>query len=132
MSKAEIQELLGPPNAMGGTSRKYPQPSILLYGTVELWFRQERPQDLTGLWWEAGYKGEFRMSPVCEIQDWVFTPEWTFEQVKDYVNKLALPREYRDQPGDSNAAPLIALENGVTISFENGRLYGLHGQCCTQ
>ncbi len=115
------------PDATGCTSRKYPQPSIFLYGTMELWFRQERPQDLTGFWWEAGDKGEFRMAPVCEIQDWVFTPEWTFDKVEDYLNKLALPHEYRDPPGDSDAAPTIALESGITISFESGRLYGVHG-----
>jgi hypothetical protein len=67
------------------------------------------------------------MSPVCEIQDWVLTPEWTFEQVEDYLNKLALPREFRDPPGDRDADPLIALENSITISFGSGRLYGLRG-----
>ncbi len=41
MSKEEVQTLLGLPDDTGNTSRKYPQPSIFLYGTVELWFRQQ-------------------------------------------------------------------------------------------
>jgi hypothetical protein len=128
MSKEEVRAILGPPDAMGGTSRKYPEPSLFLYGTVELWFRQQRPHDLTGFWWEAGEKGEFRLSPVCIILDWEFTPDWTFAMVEDYLNDLGLAREYRDPPvcnGDST--PWITLETGITISFHGGRLYGIHG-----
>lgn len=126
MSKAEVEAILGPPDDVGGGSRKYPQPSILLYGTVEIWFRQPPPRDLTGIWWEAGERGAFRLTPACTIQDWAFTPEWTFERVEAYLNELELAREYRDPPSpDEDATPWIALESGVNLSFNGGRLYGV-------
>jgi hypothetical protein len=40
MTKADVRELLGPPDAWGNTSRKYRDPSIWLYGAVEFWFQQ--------------------------------------------------------------------------------------------
>jgi hypothetical protein len=38
MSRQEVLALLGPPDDVGGTSRKYREPSILKYGRVELHF----------------------------------------------------------------------------------------------
>jgi hypothetical protein len=38
MTKADVRNLLGPPDAWGGTSRKYKEPCIWLYGKVEFWF----------------------------------------------------------------------------------------------
>jgi hypothetical protein len=42
MTKAEVRELLGPPEAWGCTSRRYREPSIWKYGDVEFWFEQRR------------------------------------------------------------------------------------------
>ncbi len=38
MTKADVRNLLGPPDAWGGTSRKYKEPCIWLYGKVEFFF----------------------------------------------------------------------------------------------
>src|SRR5258708_5678349 len=38
MSRAQIQEAVGPPDYVGGTTRKYRQPSIWSYGNIELHF----------------------------------------------------------------------------------------------
>lgn len=128
MSKEQVQEILGPPDITGGTSRKYRQSSIFLYGTVELWFRQVFPQDLTGFWWEAGEKGVFHLTTACEIADWAFTPTWTFEQVNDYLNNLAVEYQYHDPPASNeDSTPWITLANGISISFVQGSLYGIKG-----
>lgn len=124
MSKEEIRELLGEPNATGGESRRYPYPSLLLYGTVELNFEQKQPWGLTSLWWEAGEKGAFQISPACEILDWAFTPAWSFAQVDAYLEELALPRTYPAAPGEEMMAGIV-LESGVRISFREGKLYGI-------
>jgi hypothetical protein len=42
MTKAEVRELLGPPDDWGGTSRRRREPSIWKYGEVELWFETGR------------------------------------------------------------------------------------------
>lgn len=87
MSKAEVQALLGAPDDTGGESRRYPRPSIFLYGTVEIYFQQQPPGDLTGLGWDAGAKGRFHLTEDCAILDWEFTPEWTLAQVQDYLRE---------------------------------------------
>lgn len=38
MTRAEVIEALGPPDDVGGTSRKYRTPSIFKYGEIELHF----------------------------------------------------------------------------------------------
>ncbi len=126
MSKTEVRALLGEPDAVGGESRKYRKPSIFLYGTAELHFDQQAPHCLTSFWWEAGEKGEFRLSPVCEILDWAFTPDWTFAQVDDYLDAHDLLREYPESPSyDETMSSLIVRESGVRISFHDGKLYGI-------
>ncbi|HEY8505168.1 MAG TPA: hypothetical protein VIL46_11345 [Gemmataceae bacterium] len=40
MTKAEIRELLGPPDQWGNTSRKHREPSIWMYGRTEFWFER--------------------------------------------------------------------------------------------
>jgi hypothetical protein len=130
MSQDEVRALLGEPDAAGNTSRRYPRPSLFLYGTVELNFRQQAPHELVSLWWEAGEKGTFRLTPACEIVDWAFTPDWTFAQVEDYLHERGLTFGYADPPRaardeDSPAVPNLTLPSGVRINFANGRLYGV-------
>jgi hypothetical protein len=38
MSRQEVISVVGPPDDVGGTSRKYRQPSIFKYGRIELHF----------------------------------------------------------------------------------------------
>lgn len=42
MTRKQLIEVLGEPDAKGGMSRKYPEPSVYLYGDVEFWFLQEK------------------------------------------------------------------------------------------
>lgn len=39
-SREEVQAALGPPDDVGGASRKHPSPAIWKYGAVELHFEQ--------------------------------------------------------------------------------------------
>jgi hypothetical protein len=39
ITREQLVELLGPPDATGGTSRKYPTPSIYKYGVMEYHFQ---------------------------------------------------------------------------------------------
>jgi hypothetical protein len=127
MSQDEVRALLGEPDATGGASRKYPRPCIFLYGTVELWFGQAPPRGLTGVWWEPGEKGAFRLTPATRIADWAFTPDWTFGQVVDHLRQRGLTFVTRDAPSPG-CPPCLVLASGVEVFFgESGRLYGLSG-----
>jgi hypothetical protein len=45
MSREEVRNALGEPDAVGGTSRKYHIPAIYKYGQVELHFSNSRYDD---------------------------------------------------------------------------------------
>lgn len=127
MSKAEVQALLGAPDDTGGESRRYPPPSIFLYGTVEIYFQQQPPGDLTGLWWDAGAKGAFRLTQNCVLVDWAFTPEWTLYQVQDYLRERDIPFECHKIPSPDLESLSLILHSGVRISFQGELLYGVSG-----
>jgi hypothetical protein len=125
-SPGEVVAALGEPDAVGGTSGNHRSPSIFLYGTVELWFDRRPPFGLTGVWWEPGETREFRFSYRCDIADWAFGPLWARSRVEKYLEDAGIA--FADSPGapDSISDRVIALANGVRLSFDDGLLYGLH------
>ena len=52
MTHEEVRTILGEPNDMGGTSRKYRIPCIWKYGDIELFFSRET-HTLTTFYWEG-------------------------------------------------------------------------------
>lgn len=66
LTRAEVKELLGEPAAMGGTSRRYPTPSIFKYGRVELWFGPRAQDGLTAIFQESGREEEPVYLPLPE------------------------------------------------------------------
>jgi hypothetical protein len=56
MTRSEVIAVLGKPQAEGGTSRKYPTPSIFKYGDIELHFQPWKDGVLCVIWDEANEK----------------------------------------------------------------------------
>ncbi|WP_166831787.1 hypothetical protein [Thalassoroseus pseudoceratinae] len=56
MTRDQVIEALGEPDAMGNTSRKYKTPSIFKYGDTELWFEPWKTGTLHGIWDEKNEK----------------------------------------------------------------------------
>ena len=52
MSREEVIAALGPPDDVGGTSRKYKTPSIYKYGQIELFFEPSKTGRLTMVYTE--------------------------------------------------------------------------------
>jgi hypothetical protein len=125
MSGQEVRSLLGEPDGMGNTSRKYRRPNIYLYGTVEFWFQRQAPYGLYSVFWESGDKGAFRLPETCVVEDWDFTPALHFEQVEDYLNEQGYRFEYVDC-WDDPRPPDLLLPSGVQITFDDeGRLFAV-------
>ncbi len=61
MTADEVRDLLGTPDDVGGTSRRYPRPSIYVYGSTKLFFSRSRPARCHSLWWYA-HRGVFRLA----------------------------------------------------------------------
>lgn len=122
MTKNEVQALLGEPDYWGGGSRRYKEPNIWVYGTVELYFNDERPRRFTGWLWEAWDKGAFGLGRQAEVADWAFEPGMAFHAVQEYLNERDLPMRYseEDYGRAEHLTPLWV--NDVTISFMENRL----------
>ena len=123
--REQVHTLLGQPDATGNTSRKYPWPSIYLYGTVELWFARPPLRGLSGVYWEAGDKGAFRLTKTCVVDDWDLSPRMQFEEVEDCLGRWGFAHKYWEAwPGER--PPILILPSGVKIDFdEERRLYSV-------
>ena len=121
----EVRGLLGEPDDVGGTSRKYPRPCIYVYGAVELYFQRQRPFSLTTIHWEAVERGEFCLSERCVVQDWDLTPGMAREQVEAFLRSHELAFQRQEHP--SLPTTDLLLPSGVKLSFdENGQLYSIY------
>jgi hypothetical protein len=64
MTKAEVRDVLGPPDNWGNTSRRYREPSIWKYGDVEFWFERRKSRTpwpgppLIGVYTEKASEGQ--------------------------------------------------------------------------
>ncbi|MBW3624140.1 MAG: hypothetical protein KY468_12100 [Armatimonadetes bacterium] len=126
LSKEEVVHMLGEPEEAGGTSRKYPRPSIYLYGTLELFFRQARPADLIDVYWEAGERGELRLPPCCTLQDWALFPGMRREDVE--VVLAGNRCEFFCPPNLQWAGTqTLILTSGVHITFTDDLLFAVSG-----
>ncbi|MEO7714958.1 MAG: hypothetical protein ABIY70_02040, partial [Capsulimonas sp.] len=77
--KQQLLDLLGEPDYVGGTSRKYRRPQILVYGSVELYLDHATRDQFVSVFWDAEAKGEFRFSSRVEVLDWEWKPGMTRE-----------------------------------------------------
>jgi len=50
MTREEVVAILGEPDAKGGSTRKYPTPSVFKYGDVEIHFQGWKKGTLTFVW----------------------------------------------------------------------------------
>jgi len=55
MSREDVKEALGEPEAEGGTSRKYKTPSIYKYGNIQLFFEPYKAGKLLTIWHEPSH-----------------------------------------------------------------------------
>jgi hypothetical protein len=126
MSAEQVRALLGEPDAVGGTSRKYTRPCVWLYGSAEVYFRQQPPHDFLAVLWDAGEKGPFRLPAHCIIEDWTLLPGMARPMVESSLRNMHLAGVEVHEPPQTLTAMLV-LSSGVQISFdEYGRLYSIH------
>ena len=89
-SAAEVVALLGEPDAKGGTSNKYPHPTIYLYGIVELTFSQMAPSLCSSVFVDYEKSATFQFSQNATITDWPWTSATTREEAEAYLQDNAL------------------------------------------
>lgn len=67
MSRTEARAALGEPDQVGGTSRRYPTPSIFKYGDVELCFGPRASDGLTLVYSEREGGGDPITLPLPDV-----------------------------------------------------------------
>jgi hypothetical protein len=126
MSAEQVHALLGEPDAVGGTSRQHHRPSVWLYGSIELYFRQESPYDFHAVFWDAAEKGPLRLPTRCVIEDWELSPGMALPEVDAWMRRRDIAVVEVDIPPESPTTVLV-LSSGVRITFdERERLYALY------
>jgi hypothetical protein len=125
ISREQIHALLGEPNDVGGTSRKYCRPSIWLFGSIELCFHQPDPQDFYGVYWDAVEKGTVRLPAHCAVEDWELSPGMARPEVESWLRSKKIEiAEVRTLP--KSPTTVLLLSSGVQITFdEQEQLYAI-------
>lgn len=118
----DVRELLGPPDDVGGTSRKYPRPSIYVYGSVELFFSQSRPARCVGIWWYA-HRGPFCLTTDATQQ--LLSPGMRREEVEARLTNAGLT--FHAPAHEERIVPTLVLASGVTVVLheDDGGLYSV-------
>lgn len=123
LSPEEVRRLLGEPDATGGVSRRYPRPSIYVYGSVEVHFCQRPPHEIIGIFWEVGERGALQLPSPYVIADWGITPGMRKAEVEAYLHAQRLGFEYAPHQPPST----FMLPSGVRITFnESGCLDSIY------
>ena len=124
MSVEQVCALLGMPEDTGGTSRKYPRPTIYVYGSIELFFAQKAPVFCQAIYWYA-HRGEFRLTSGDVVEDWGLTPGMRRAEIEAYLRQAGL--EFSCPMRHSTvAAETLVLPSNVTITLdEDAILYSI-------
>ena len=115
MSRAQIQELIGPPVDVGCQSRKYPRPACWLYGDVELHFRPR--EDVMWLIHLENFQtptagGNLRLDP------WIIRGGMTPAEVEQQLTACGI--EFQQMPGASQSTTTTLIAGArVQLLFSN-------------
>jgi hypothetical protein len=124
VTKVQVIQRLGPPEATGGDSWKHREPSIYKYGDVELFFTVAEPRRCHTIYIEsAAPETEFRLPSAYEVEDWELVPGVSRATAEAYLRAHGL--EYQRTDGPSPGTSVIVTQPGkVKLSFdEDGRLW---------
>lgn len=112
LSEGEVLALLGCPEDVGGTSRKYCKPLIYLYGSVEIHF-DPKSRTCVLIYIECPIWKELRFPSHWEIMDWQLKPGMKREEIERILVKTDLQFKY-----DICYNQFIILSSGVTIGLD--------------
>ena len=127
----DIQALLGSPDGIGKSRRKFRYADMWLYGGVEFWLDQSEPQACRNIWIERmghGWVGEFKMPANTVTEDWDLQTYMARDAVEAYLqgNHISAFQPEPKKP-DKNGyvfAPrnLVVPSSGVILGFDENWL----------
>ncbi len=134
MSRTQVRELLGDPDDIGGTSRKYRVPATWKYGDIELHY--ERGKDQLVLI----HADDFNVlsgGRAIDLDPWIIRGGVSLEEVQAQLQAVHIAYQFKEWPYGDN---VIVLNVGryVQLSFlhspepSNSRRTGLYSISCSE
>ncbi len=134
----EIQALLGLPDEVGKSWRKFRYADLWLYGSVEFWLDQSEPQACSNIWIERkgfGLESKFEMPANTVTEDGDLQPYMACDAVEAYLQQHEIasfqPAPKKPDKNGYVFAPrkLIIPASGVSLGFdEDWRLNAFHAE----
>lgn len=126
MSREEIQQALGAPDATGGTSRKQRTPSIYKYGDLELFFSALDLNICRSMYIEPSLAGPIRLPSALGLEEWDLPARSPRQVVEGYLRSRGLLFDRRPGPTpDTNE--LVIRPSRVVLAFdEEEKLSAIH------
>jgi len=114
MHEGEVAALLGTPDAVGGTSRKYRKPSLWVYGDVELFFdRQTRRLRLMVInFWEPKIPSG---GEAINLDPWVIRGGLPFSGLTRALDREGI--EYRETEPVNFGTRQLSVGSRITLIF---------------
>jgi len=114
MSRAQVEEALGPPDEVGCTTRKFRRPSCWFYGDLELHFVRGGDE----LWLiHLEYFQVPQGGKNLHLDPWIITGEMTRSEVERHLAAYTLP--FQEIPSADDNAITLRVGAGVTLLFVN-------------
>jgi hypothetical protein len=113
MSRDQIYQSFGEPDAIASAKRKARHPTTLLYGNIELWFSGSEPNQLSAL-----FSDDFdllRGNERLQVDSWEIKGEMSAATVMSALAKAAIPF-WIAQPLAPNTHVMV-IGPGIIFSF---------------
>lgn len=121
LSREQVQQRIGLPDATGGTSRKYRIPAVWKYGDIELYY--ERGADrLIGI-----YMDDFETlsgGTSIDLDAWLVQGGWPLEEARQALVEAELGFSEQPWNGEPEGTLLVTVA-GVHLGF-----IGEQRECC--
>ena len=114
MSRAQVQELLGPPVSSGGTSRRYRTPAIRKYGDIELHFGRREDDRLHLIYLD--YFAIPTGGRAIALDPWIMRGGLPRLDVEQHLDACGIPYCHAAGP-DLTGSTCLVVDSGVVLQF---------------
>ena len=116
LTRADIYQLCGPPDRMGGTSRRYPVPCIWQYGDIEIHFEQDGDRAV------RLYLDDFAVPSggnAIVLDPWIVYGGLTRSAFEDALRSMDVDYRLKDAPWAQGAVTVIQVPTGIKFWFQD-------------
>jgi hypothetical protein len=131
LTRSKVKAILGEPDKMGITSRKYPTPSLWVYGDFEFSFQDEKDGGKLFYISLPSFEKTPHISNDIILDTWIFGKDLTVDKAIKHLKENNISFELTEQPSDffvsddNDSVVKIQSQAGVDVYFLNTILFSL-------